>query len=240
MVKEGTRYRKKEKKDKEFFSVRSLVEEITGVSELEDGFENAYKTVQRIVATMQSTEGVDKGKLKIQKTHKESFVKSVKMIFEDEKFKKIMIKMRDRKDLTMEESLIWIQAQFHCLAEGQSEEIKSRLMDQLEKVTEVKFFERVQKILDLVHQDTNLAQDIHNTVSKLEFLDIYLQILEDAFKPWRTKLQLNLLWQNMMEEVVEEIIEENPHLKISEKGDEADKYKEIHEIIMKQVSDLSE
>jgi hypothetical protein len=49
--KEGAHYKPRTKKEKEYYSLRSLVPEITGVSMKDKGFDAARKFIERIVQT---------------------------------------------------------------------------------------------------------------------------------------------------------------------------------------------
>ncbi|MDF2858845.1 MAG: hypothetical protein K0Q87_4696, partial [Neobacillus sp.] len=73
---EGKHYEKRNSKSKETYSVRSLVEEITGISPNEQGFDAAYKEVQRIIGVFQGLDGVTEGTIKVPKEQKGGFIKA--------------------------------------------------------------------------------------------------------------------------------------------------------------------
>jgi hypothetical protein len=79
---EGAHYKTREKQEKEYYSIRSLLPEITGESVGDKGFDAARKYVERVIQTFQSLDGIDAGKLRIHRDLKEGFVKSTKAFYE--------------------------------------------------------------------------------------------------------------------------------------------------------------
>jgi hypothetical protein len=103
MKREGAHYKPRKKKEKVYYSIRSLVPEITGVSLDDKGFDAARKSIERIVQTFQSLDGIDEGKLRIHRDLKDGFVKSTKAFYEKDEFKEILEKFRNDEALTIED-----------------------------------------------------------------------------------------------------------------------------------------
>lgn len=229
--KEGRQNKKRSQDEKEFYSIRSLVEEITGVSdeyrdtsysdEDEDfpefkDFDSAYKAVQRIVNVMQSQEGVESGKLKIHKDNKDGFVKATKAFFEDPEYKELLAKMRKGIPFSFEEVEQMLDFYLECITEGLPDDEKNRIINAFKMTYDDEYFDKAEKIRDIFFADMDLVKEIKNVEMKLDFMNTYESVVLDALKEWREKIEHVLIIQKAYANV----FEKNPHLRINDPIDE--------------------
>lgn len=205
--KEGKHYGKRQRKEKEILSLRSLVTEITGVTEENIKFETAEKRVQRIVQDMQKAEGIEQGTLKIHKDNKAAFVKITKELYENEHLKDLQKKFAKNESLSLEELLEWSDFLQDGFKEGQPEEIQAMIDNGFEKMTEKKYFEKLQSILDVVKKDSDLMEDVNNVEKQMKFMDDYLKIMEVALLNWRLNITSYLMCQEITEGAYEDIVD---------------------------------
>lgn len=229
--KEGRHNKKRSQDEKEFYTVRSLVEEITGVpdkyndtsSENEDDdppevrdFDSDYKAIQRIVKVMQSQEGVESGKLLIHKDNKDGFVKATKAFLKDPEYKDLLAKMRKGIPFSFEEVEQMLDFYLECITEGLADDEKNRIINAFKMTYDEEYFDKAENIRDIFFADMDLVKEIKNVEMKLDFMNIYENAVLDVFKEWREKIEDILIIQK----AYENIFEKNPHLRTSDPIDE--------------------
>jgi hypothetical protein len=205
--KEGKRYNKRKPKEKKYISQNDITTKITGLERDRNEFESARRSINRLIDEIQMAEGIDKktGRLKIHKDNEAVFVKLTKGIYENDQLRDIQRKFTKNKKLTLEELLLWSDFLQDGFKEGQPEEIQAMIDDSFEKMTQKKYFEKLQSILDVVKKDSDLMEDVNNVEKQMKFMDDYLKIMEVAFLNWRLNITSYLMCQEITEGAYEDI-----------------------------------
>lgn len=175
--KEGNHYRKRKTKEKEFYSLRSLIPEITGIEVDAVGFDAAHKTIQRIVKTFQSLDGIDKGTIKIHKNQKEGFIKATKAFYENNRYQEILSKLRNDNPLTLEEHDMLIDHFFGAMKTDLTEVEIKKIEEFIQQAKGEEFYNKRDRIEQLIIKDMLLVEEVNHYSTKLTYMDEYLKIL---------------------------------------------------------------
>lgn len=207
--KEGKRYNKRKPKEKKYISQNDITNKITGLERDRNEFDSVRRSINRLIEEIQMAEGIDKktGRLKIHKDNEAAFVKLTKGIYENDQLRDIQRKFTKNKKLTLEELLLWSDFLQDGFKEGQPEEIQAMIDDSFEKMTQKKYFEKLQSILDVVKKDSDLMEDVNNVEKQMKFMDDYLKIMEVAFLNWRLNITSYLMCQEITEGAYEDIVD---------------------------------
>lgn len=206
---DGGHYKPKKAKAKEYYSLRSLVPEITGVSVGDIGFDAARKAIERIVQTFQSLDGIDKGKLQIHRDLRDGFVKVTKSFYESNEFKDILAKFRNDEKLSVEEHDLLIEHFLEASLEGMSEAEGGKLKEAVEHMKGDEYYKKRDQIEKLIVKDMEVVDEVKHYPTKLDYMDQYVEILNQALQEWRQNVQYNILY----EQAYERIVKKEPHLR---------------------------
>jgi hypothetical protein len=205
-------------KQKEYYTVRSLVEEITGLKELKadekndkGNFEAAYKEVQRIVQTMQEQIG-SKGKIKIHHTQKEGFVQLTRALYfqgsgkvKTGKARELYEKMRKKEPLSEQEM---IDLTKHYLDSWNANPDTSEKQALLEQVRiEEAFLGWMDDVKEVMLKDINLVDGLAPTTKKFERMEEYLVFLNEGLKNWRKQFADDRQEEAMMQRFADIAVE---------------------------------
>ncbi|MBS4223845.1 hypothetical protein [Lederbergia citrea] len=205
--KEGNHYRNRKTKEKEYYSLRSLVPEITGIEVDDAYFDSTHKAIQRIVKTFQSLEGIDKGTLKIHKDQKAGFVKATKAFYEKDKYRDILGKLRNGNPLTIEESDLLIEHFYESMKSELTREEAKKVEEQIENLKGDQFYEKRDQIEQLIIKDMQMVDNIKDYPTKLRYMEEYKEALNQVLQKWRKDVQYRV----MSERAYERVVQQNPN-----------------------------
>ncbi|VUZ23647.1 Uncharacterised protein [Acetobacterium wieringae] len=236
--KEGKHYKKKVEKTSDTYSLRSLVTEISGIPEDHNEFHAKEKRIRRILQSMQAAEHVENGTPKIHKDKKAAVVKAIRDIDNNAELEKIVKKFSFSEGLTREELLYWADFQREWFKAEQPEDVQKQIDEQYEMMTETKYFEKLQLILDLIWKDTEMIGEINNMETKLKYMDEYKSILEIAL----IELRFSIISYLIQQDALKSVIEKNPHFQeidqITDAKIAAEMQEKIQEEINKKLAEL--
>lgn len=211
------------KKEREVYSVGSLISDITGESKLTSQAYDArrqevYRAVKLIRSVLAKTDH-DQGVPKIHKDDKERFVALMKDFIEDHEFMDLLKRLQAGKELTEEQYDFLIEKLVQNLSLGKSDEEQVEIREEVEKAKEENWYDLADDIISKVHTDLMLIRDIHHIDTRLDILKEYDKIFEDSLAAWRANVSTFI----PLQEILAELIEENPEISpldgvISEEG----------------------
>lgn len=194
-MKEGKRYRnveteeqrkhKLEEVDKDFFSLRSLIPEITGIEESNSSFDAVYRDVQRLVRVMQLTSDGESGKFRIPRKLKKQFVLLTKSFYEKREYRDIISRIRREEQIT-DDDYYKIIAEFIKIEEQSlDEEFRLGVRYLKESLELDEFYELADKIVSNVKTNIMTINSIFDHGKKIELLKMYSTNIEESFSDVR-------------------------------------------------------
>lgn len=186
---------------KETYTLRSLVEEITGIKESttqdredKNNFESAYKELQRIVKTMQGQIGSYKGKINIHHTQKKGFVEMTRALYfqgngmvESGQARDLYEKLR-KKEALSEQELVDLTEVFKKSWEANPDsEEKTALLEEVR--IEEAFLKWMDEVHKIVSSDIDLVETIASTSKKIERMQEYLDYLSNGLNSFRQQVK---------------------------------------------------
>lgn len=200
---EGRHYGKREKKsEKQFYSLREIVVEITGIDEDSDLFDAKYKEIQRIVGVFRKLLGQKGSKMRIHSSEKNAVVEATKSFYMNEDARKIIKKLDKEETLTIEEHDflidIFVEAKLKYSTEDEEKKVKQFIVE----AKQDEFFDKGAKIKKEVIDDIFLVDKIEDYETKLEYLNEYKKILDDSLETCRNNIKIHIEYDKAYERVV--------------------------------------
>lgn len=198
------RYNKKEEKsDKDYYSLRDIVEDITGIDQNNDAFESKYKEVQRIIGTFRKTLGQTGSKMKIASSEKDMIVEATKNFYNNYSARDIILKLNREEELTIEEYDVLINIFSNAIIKYSLDEEVEAFKKYIEDSKGEEFFNKAEEIKKEVIQDINLINDVKHYQTKLQYLYEYEKIINDSLEELRSKINMHVIYEKAYEGAIE-------------------------------------
>ncbi|MFD2370572.1 hypothetical protein ACFSO0_11570 [Brevibacillus sp. GCM10020057] len=208
------KYQKRQKDgERKYFTVRSLVTEITGAEADSDEFERSYREVNRIVEDIQKTIN-RKGRLKIPPEVVKGFVDSTKHFYFDGQERELYLKkIRGNESLTTDELERLIAIFRKSLDANPESEEKKLLLEQLN--VEYEFGDRIDHIRKQMLADIDLVDTIQNHQQKIAYMRKYEELLQKLLTEWRKEVRAIIREESILQKLEESLIAEGIDLALS-------------------------
>lgn len=201
---EGTHYKKRKKESgKEFYSLREMVVEITGINEEDKIFDAKYKEIQRIIRAFRKSLGQKGSRMKIASSEKNILVEATKNFYNNEEAREIIRKLDKEERLTIEEHDVLINIFVEVMLKYSTEDEKKKLEQFVKEMKDDEFFDKGEIIKKEVIEDMFLVDEIKHYETKLKYLDEYKKILDDALKTWRNDISMHIKHDKAYERLVQ-------------------------------------
>lgn len=201
---EGAHYKKRKKQaEKEFYSLREIVVEITGINEDDKAFDAKYKEIQRIIGAFRKSLGQKGSRMKIALSEKNVLVEATANFYNNEEAREIIRKLDKEERLTIEEHDVLINIFVEAMLKYATEDEKKKLEQFVKEMKDDEFFDKGEIIKKEVIEDIFLADKIKHYETKLKYLDEYKEILDDALKTWRSNIKMHIKHDKAYERVVQ-------------------------------------
>lgn len=202
-MKEGKRYNKRNKAcNKEFYSLRELVPEITGINEDDNAFDAKYKEIQRIVTMFRKSLGQSGSRIRIPSIQKNSIVEALKNFYSKEEARNIIKKLGRNEEPTIEELDLMINIFADASSKFLTDEENELFQKCLLESKGDEYFEKGERIKKAVLDDILLGDELKIYETKIQLIDEYKSILDEALKEWRKKVNSTIKFEKASEIVI--------------------------------------
>ena len=200
----GTHNEEIEQNEPDYFYINSLVEEITGKSLDDKGYDAAYTEILRLVKPFRKFNESNNANNKIPIENKDFFINIIKILINNPDKKKQLQKLNARKKLVPEdyEAIIeiWKEAEYI----GKSEEYKKIYDKHIENEKQEDFYKVQEDIHDTINKQMKIIDKITNHTYKLFYSKNYLNLIKSSTE----KIENDIKKANELGELINKTIPE--------------------------------
>lgn len=201
--KEGKHYKKRRRtSDKKFYSVREIIPDITGIDEKSTTFESKYKEIQRIILVFRKPLGIKDSRMKIPSYQKDAVVDVLKNVYNDSEIKDTIRKIGNGVQVPIDEMDKVIRIFEEAIIKHSKTAVEQLIFQKfIKEMKGDEFYERGQQIIKEVMEDIHLADKINNHEIKMEFLNQYKILIDEALCTWRNQVNVYCIGEEYLKKL---------------------------------------